>query len=393
MADRNVLQELRDILVKLYPKQESAKPVADDSGLNTALIGFSSTAKNNWYAILQQASNEDKLLHVIDTALADYPNHTQLQAIHDELAPPEEEEEPTSQPEIAPNTSPDTFDTELILGTVPEESTPASPSEPDPPEPDVSTFRQLWNWAVEHKNILLTVVGILISLIGVFQGCDSIPTIENEPSPTPTEQVQVVAVSPDAPNIPTAIIDTTVTSESSPSDSCPDRMKHIDGGKDIAGFCMDIFEVTNGQHRECEQCTTPNMGRVPGYENYYQTQLENPVVFVDWDQAAKFCNVHKDNKRLPTQKEWLLAYQALEPKPLAQTITTLNSTDIVGSHDSWDKSDDDIFDLAGNVREWADDGPSDGQKYVMGDSYAATGSRESHPTTHKAPTIGFRCVK
>lgn len=196
------------------------------------------------------------------------------------------------------------------------------------------------------------------------------------PLPTPTATVTLIPTTPATP---------------APR-SCPDG----EGMAFVAGsnFCMDVTEVTNGDYQKCVakgSCTAPS-------DDLYFSDPEKasyPVVYVKWDQAYGYCR--DVLKRLPSSTEWQEAYAALNDE-----TATLNSTREYSPvmSNPWDRSADQIFDLHGNVREWADDnfinpvgGVKSSNKYVMGDSFQSIQfPNESHAPETVDRGIGFRCV-
>ena len=74
------LIDLREILARLYPTERDARRVATEAGLNTGLIALEGTSIiNTWFAILQHASHQGKVVAVIQAARRDYPDDQSLQ--------------------------------------------------------------------------------------------------------------------------------------------------------------------------------------------------------------------------------------------------------------------------------------------------------------------------
>lgn len=60
---------MRKELVKLFPKEETARHIVDIAGIKSHLIAFSSQAISNWHAILTQAKLQEKIPQLIEAAL------------------------------------------------------------------------------------------------------------------------------------------------------------------------------------------------------------------------------------------------------------------------------------------------------------------------------------
>lgn len=176
---------------------------------------------------------------------------------------------------------------------------------------------------------------------------------------------------------------------------------------DVAGFEIDVFEVTEARWGECAgagRCA-PRPPAEPGL----------PVTRVPFDEAAAFCAWA--GGRLPTRDELAVAMArdggrrypwgdtgavcrrgawGLAVGPCA---TGGAGPDVAGSHPDG-ASREGVHDLAGNVAEWATSPEGKGELAdVLGGSWedaeaaALRGwSHRSVPKTTRASTIGFRCV-
>jgi hypothetical protein len=70
------LTQLRDMLVDLYPTLKNSQRVVDEAGIPRARILFSTTAVENWHAILTEANHRGKILDIIEVVRKDYPEST-----------------------------------------------------------------------------------------------------------------------------------------------------------------------------------------------------------------------------------------------------------------------------------------------------------------------------
>ena len=126
---------------------------------------------------------------------------------------------------------------------------------------------------------------------------------------------------------------------------------------ELAPFYLDVHEVTNADYAQCSEC-------VRGYGGFDTTLPEQPVVYVDWENSARYCA--SIGKRLPTEAEWEYATQAgsdveNSDSVLAElreqawfeiTSQDLRSAAVVGQRqpNAWG-----LYDLQGNVMEWTAD--------------------------------------
>ena len=126
---------------------------------------------------------------------------------------------------------------------------------------------------------------------------------------------------------------------------------------ELASFYLDVHEVTNADYAQCSEC-------MRGYGGFDTTLPEQPVVYVDWENSARYCA--SIGKRLPTEAEWEYATQAgsgveNSDSVLAElrdqawfemTSQNLRSAAVVGQRqpNAWG-----LYDLQGNVMEWTAD--------------------------------------
>ncbi len=153
-----------------------------------------------------------------------------------------------------------------------------------------------------------------------------------------------------------------------------------------------------------------------------------PAMFMDWEEADRFCRVHK--KRLPTEAEWEKAARGTEGNlfpwgikdPDADLAVSglyhVHQIPLVAAVDSFEegRSPYGLSHMAGNVREWVNDwfGPdyyprmpernppgSDVGRYksVRGGSWRSrpqllrTATRNGAVPSTRSPNVGFRCAK
>lgn len=126
---------------------------------------------------------------------------------------------------------------------------------------------------------------------------------------------------------------------------------------ELASFYLDVHEVTNADYAQCSEC-------MRGYGGFDTTLPEQPVVYVDWENSARYCA--SIGKRLPTEAEWEYATQAgsdvensdsvlaelREQAWFEMTSQDLRSAAVVGQRkpNAWG-----LYDLQGNVIEWIAD--------------------------------------
>ena len=194
---------------------------------------------------------------------------------------------------------------------------------------------------------------------------------------------------------------------------------------ELAPFYLDVHEVTNTDYAQCIEC-------IRGYGGFDTILPEQPVVYVDWENSARYCT--SIGKRLPTEAEWEYATQTGSNAENSDTVLAalrdqawfevtsqdLRSATVVGQQqpDAWG-----LYDLQGNVMEWTADwyapydserllnpqgpeaplNPAYPQKVVRGGAWqglfgraTASGLRSSRryslATWTQAFNVGFRCA-
>lgn len=190
----------------------------------------------------------------------------------------------------------------------------------------------------------------------------------------------------------------------------------------LDSFYIDQFEVTKGDYQACAEagvCTTGGSFRIRRPE-----LAQNPVDFVNWYEAEKFCEWR--GARLPTEAEWEKAARGTDERlfpwgndPITCDRAQYSDCDWalspVGSYPSG-VSPYGAYDMAGNVWEWVSDwyaqdyysysptenptGPEPGvYKSTRGGGYLydarlqTTIWRNQAPATHSYIYLGFRCAR
>lgn len=129
----------------------------------------------------------------------------------------------------------------------------------------------------------------------------------------------------------------------------------------LDSFYIDQYEVTNGDYLTCAEagvCTTGGSFRIRRPE-----LAQNPVVFVNWNEAKTFCEWR--GARLPTEAEWEKAARGTDQRifpwgndPITCDRAQYNECDWalspVGSYPSG-VSPYGAYDMAGNAWEWVSD--------------------------------------
>lgn len=192
----------------------------------------------------------------------------------------------------------------------------------------------------------------------------------------------------------------------------------------LSDYWIYSSEVTNGQFALCVnagKCAAPDPEKNPLFGNYRTINV--PVTGVNYQQSYDYCNFVKG--RLPTEAEWEKAARGPDGNLFpwgdeAPSCGLLNFKSCKGvplDIQSYPEgvSYYGLFDMAGNVREWAADwysptyytdgpvedplGPQLGDKrsvrsnsYVDGADESFSAHRFSLRPQESLPDLGFRCV-
>jgi len=193
----------------------------------------------------------------------------------------------------------------------------------------------------------------------------------------------------------------------------------------LDAYWIDRYEVTYGAYMAFVK-TTGHRKPISRYVKNFDklSAPTQPAVYASWEDADEYCRYR--GARLPTEAEWEKA--ARGPHGLLWPWGNQDKTGAAntgnpdpfefpspGASFSQDQSPYGVYDLAGNVMEWASDwyqedayatslanpkGPSSGNyKVIRGASWGTTG-KETRLTVRlkmvpdfRDTTIGFRCAK
>ena len=131
----------------------------------------------------------------------------------------------------------------------------------------------------------------------------------------------------------------------------------------LRSYFIDSHEVTNREFARCDHCER-------GKGGFDTTEPDQPVVYVDWQNAEAYCQFV--GKRLPTEEEWensaragsQTEYSFGDEQQLATYAWYEDNAEQVGeryAHTVGTKKPNawNIFDMHGNVMEWT------GDRYVV----------------------------
>lgn len=214
-------------------------------------------------------------------------------------------------------------------------------------------------------------------------------------------------------------------------ETCPDDMAYIFAGRTAHGkrlgqYLIDRFEVTNEQFHEFVNqggYENPTFWTEPFFRNgeqvpfehaiksfvdqtkvagpatwkngrYPANQAKYPVRGVSWYEAKAFAEYA--GKSLPTVYHWAGASR-LESSQSVLPISNFmgEGPAPVGTFDGIGLFD--IYDTAGNVKEWCSNPARDGQRHIRGGAWNDPdymyGLLDAAAPFDRDPTFGFRCAK
>ena len=214
-----------------------------------------------------------------------------------------------------------------------------------------------------------------------------------------------------------------------PMDKDADEDEKPCHSRNIDGFWIDKFEVSNAQYLACVEagfCDFPSKNNIGKIIYYGVKEFDNyPVVSITWSQADAYCKWV--GRRLPTEAEWEIAARGhkgyIYPwgneypnDDLVVNYSGVKNFPWPVNEGSLGKSQSGVFNLAGNISEWVEDwyfpqfyiyannenrdGPKVGAyKVIRGGSWMSkiidlrASNREMEFPDFFSEDLGFRCAK
>lgn len=183
--------------------------------------------------------------------------------------------------------------------------------------------------------------------------------------------------------------------------------------QNLTAYCIDATEVTVAAYRGCTNCSSPGIERDCNWNR--RDREQHPVNCVNWSQAVAYCS--SVGARLPTEWEWQFAGRGSDGRSLpwgnffvrdlacwsggrGERSSTCPVRSFVGGNSPFG-----VFDLAGNVAEWATMSPryggvaSGGGAWNCGlvagessDDCLHLGTMGTATPSQSGPWLGFRCA-
>ena len=197
----------------------------------------------------------------------------------------------------------------------------------------------------------------------------------------------------------------------------------------LDAFWIDRTEVTNEMYARCVAegaCRPPSDTSSYYLSSYYgNSQYENyPVIFVDWNQAAAYCEWA--GAELPSEAQWEKAARGTDGRTYPWGNSTADSSLANYNRNVFDTTEVGKYpegaspygalDMAGNVWEWVDDrydagyynrspgtnptGPTSGDyrvlrggSWIISEDSIRSANRNRDDPDYTYISIGFRCLR
>ncbi len=400
------LNDIRNILADLYPRQDTAISVVAEAGIDTRHIDFSGSANDCWTKILAEAKKHDRVDALLAIAQSQFPtNQTLASAIesYHALKPLQDEAWPrpassTVWAQYLPRRRILSFSVSLLV---------------------IPILYFIW---IGNGRQLLPRPGLNGDIQAI--STNAAPATAVEPVVLPEEGKQlcpeppIYAASANFDERMLTIETTTFTMGDSrwPTSSPEQKIT-------VASFLIDQFEVTNYQYQRFLEETGHSPPISWGGDHHPTGQAYYPVTDITWDDAVGYCAWQ--GKRLPTEVEWELACKGETTTPYpwgdepdgarANHVDMACSGPItVGSFLISGNVDAQAADMLGNVSEWtsslwkdypydasaseAPEGVENGElaRVLRGGSYQhgllTCANRLYARPESEIPDVGFRCA-
>ncbi len=191
------------------------------------------------------------------------------------------------------------------------------------------------------------------------------------------------------------------------SDWCSDEVPHI---VKLDGYFIDTHEVSNADYNLCVADLKCEPNGLHEFRPLEFNKSSQPVVFVKWEDAAKYCSWK--GGRLPTEAEW--EQVARSDNMGGAYFGKSYNTDSPQNSGLLEPNGWGLYDMMGNVYEWTADwygpyktdgtqvnptGPTEGnQKTVRGGAWHSpshflrASDRVARFPEFQYSDVGFRCV-